>query len=706
MKPEAGLLGRPARLAAAGFWLVALAGGGAGVMSFLRHEEAELSREVAARCVTTVDALNQTLFRTLEGVGHVQTLLQSRERLLREGRTDAARAIDDHLADLTARWAFGILGVATTDATGALSSSSIPGWAPVAGPAHEEVRGPFAREPGAFVSEPGVNRVSGRWGLEFSQPLQDGGGGFAGASIVSLDPLLVSRRLAEVATAEAATAAVMRLPDGALLARSRDAEAQLGRAPLGTHPAVAGAHEPPRPGFRTVSTVDGRPIIMCFRQVPGWPMVLVLAEDWAVVSQPFLALQRAAWCSFAAIMLLLLGGLLASLRAAGLRAARRQLADAQSEGAARAAAWARMEQLLLAAPVAIYAGRLSDAGPTPIEAAFASPNVKRVTGWEAEVFLDADQARLRMDDAALGARAEFRRRLLAEGRAVLEFRWRWPDGSWRWLREEARRVSPGGPEVVGYLLDVTEQREAAAWAAASARLNMLGELAANMAHELNQPLAVISLAAENAAAALQDDGLAGIPDALETLDLVAQQAARCKGVVQHLRLFSSPDQRQAVAPVELGQVLQGAMLLVRGALRDAGITLHNALPAGLSAIRANAVGAEQVFVNLFLNARDALARLPAGAPRQIRITAAQEEGMLRIRFADSGGGIPPELLGRVFEPFFTTKGSDKGTGLGLAICQSAMRGFGGDIGVRNGPDGAEFTLDFPLGETAPAAAAP
>jgi two-component system C4-dicarboxylate transport sensor histidine kinase DctB len=110
------------------------------------------------------------------------------------------------------------------------------------------------------------------------------------------------------------------------------------------------------------------------------------------------------------------------------------------------------------------------------------------------------------------------------------------------------------------------------------------------------------------------------------------------------------------------------------------------------------VGAEQVFVNLFLNARDALVNLPPGTPRGVWLDAVTEGGRLRVNFADSGGGIPTDLLGRVFEPFFTTKGSDKGTGLGLAICQSAMRGFGGEISVQNGPLGAEFTLEFPLAE--------
>ena len=712
---EGHLPGRRASIAAA-VWLVILVAGAGGIFSFLRHEERRLSQEVEARCLSTVDALNQSLLLTLEAVQRIHALQQMQRDLLRAGRAEGARAISDYLASVTAQEPFGIFQIAATDAAGLLVFSTVPGWAPIplGDRAHVGVHAarPLERPAELYVSEPLVGRISGRWSLQLTYPLRDAEGGFEGVSIVSLDPILLSARLAEISTAEGALSAVMRLDDGALLARSRDAEAQLARPPMADHPAMLAAREAPRGSFRAPSALDGRQLLMCFRRVPEGRMVVAAAEDWAVVAQPFVALRRLAWWSFALIMLLLGAGQMAVLRGAGLRAARRLLADAEADRAATRATWARLEQLLEAAPVAIYAGRLDAAG---FRAEFASPNLRRVTGWPPEIFLDAAEAQARMDASAPSARADFQRRLLAEGRALVEYRWRGPDGSWRWLREEARRVGPeggqaGGPEapdasdIVGYLLDVTEQRETAAWAAASARLNMLGELAANMAHELNQPLAVISLAAENAAAALDEDGPAGIPDALETLDLVAQQAARCKEVVQHLRLFSSPDERQALADVRLETVVQGALLLVGGALRDAGITLHNHLPAGLPAIRANAVGAEQVFVNLFLNARDALAARPPGAPREIWITATggRAEGRLSIRFADSGGGIPPELLGRVFDPFFTTKGSDKGTGLGLAICQSAMRGFGGDIRVRNGTDGAEFTLDFPLAEPAAA----
>lgn len=535
--------------------------------------------------------------------------------------------------------------------------------------------------------------------VPFSDPMGDAPGSLDGVFIVSLDPFLLAPRLGAASAGEGNILALMRVRDGALLTGSRAAEAQAPQGALANHLAVVALRAEPLGSFLTPSTIDGRELLICFRRLPERELLLVAAEEWTNLSQPFQALQRWAWWSFALTMLLLLllGRQFAALRSARLPAARRMLVDAEADHAASTAAWDRLEHLLQAAPVAIYAGRVAGdgLGHTPFRTGFASPNITRVIGWEAEVFLDPDRARMHMEAPAWEARTEFFRRILAEGPDVLEYRWRWPDGSWRWLREEARRV---GPDIVGSLLDVTAQREAAGWAAASARLNMLGEIAANMTHELNQPLAVISLAADNASAALEIEGAAGIPDALETLDLVVQQAARCKAVVQHLRLFSNPGQREALALMQVETVLQGTMLLMRGVLRDAGITLHNQLPDALPAIRANAVGVQEVFVNLFLNARDALARLPAGAPREIWITAWQEDGMLRTRFADSGGGIPPEFVHRVFEPFFTTKGGDKGSGLGLAICQSAMRGFGGDIRVRSGAVGAEFTLDFPLAE--------
>lgn len=103
------------------------------------------------------------------------------------------------------------------------------------------------------------------------------------------------------------------------------------------------------------------------------------------------------------------------------------------------------------------------------------------------------------------------------------------------------------------------------------------------------------------------------------------------------------------------------------------------------------VEVEQVLVNLLLNARDALGQ---GSSRRVEIRGASREDKVVLTVADTGGGIPPQIISRVFDPFFTTKPAGKGTGLGLAISQKTMIALGGSIAVRNTETGAEFTLVF------------
>jgi C4-dicarboxylate-specific signal transduction histidine kinase len=105
------------------------------------------------------------------------------------------------------------------------------------------------------------------------------------------------------------------------------------------------------------------------------------------------------------------------------------------------------------------------------------------------------------------------------------------------------------------------------------------------------------------------------------------------------------------------------------------------------------VALEQVLTNLLLNAADALMARPPGAPRRIRIAADRgNDGMVRVTVADTGGGIPAEILPRIFEPFVTTKGPDRGTGLGLSICHGLITAMGGSIEAHNDAAGAVFVL--------------
>ena len=109
---------------------------------------------------------------------------------------------------------------------------------------------------------------------------------------------------------------------------------------------------------------------------------------------------------------------------------------------------------------------------------------------------------------------------------------------------------------------------------------------------------------------------------------------------------------------------------------------------------------EQVLVNLLGNARDAMAPLPPGARRRVRILAESAAGpqrdMVLLSVADSGGGVAEAVLPRLFEPFVSTKGSERGTGLGLSICHGLVTAMGGTIAAANDADGAVFRLALPM----------
>ena len=141
--------------------------------------------------------------------------------------------------------------------------------------------------------------------------------------------------------------------------------------------------------------------------------------------------------------------------------------------------------------------------------------------------------------------------------------------------------------------------------------------------------------------------------------------------------------------------MDGALALVGGALREAEVALDVALGTPPPRILGHLVPLEQVLVNLLANARDAMAGLPAGAPRRLSIAAASEGGTVRLTVADTGGGIPIEVMARLFQPFVSTKGPEHGTGLGLSICQAMIVAMGGTIQAENGPEGAVFILRLP-----------
>ncbi|MBX9748146.1 MAG: PAS domain-containing protein [Roseococcus sp.] len=331
--------------------------------------------------------------------------------------------------------------------------------------------------------------------------------------------------------------------------------------------------------------------------------------------------------------------------------------------------------------------------------AYVGPSIAAVTGHSVPEAMRPEwlEENLHPDDMAsmadhLGGRFSMEQ-------ASRQFRFRHRDGHWVWIRRITRGhiIAAGLPEIVAVWNDVTHEKNLAEQLAQSAKLAQLGEVATGMAHELNQPLAGISLAAENA-----QRGLARMTEApprlTERLALIVELTQRASAIIDHMRIFGRTDTAGRV-PVALGEVLTGAERLLGNKLRAAGVGLRMALPPGLPHVLGKAVPLEQVVMNLISNACDAYAGLvppvPAGQ-RVIAITAEAEADWVTISVQDAAGGIAPDILPRVFEPFFTTKPVGQGTGLGLSISYGIITELGGSITAANTAGGCRMLIRLPV----------
>ena len=230
------------------------------------------------------------------------------------------------------------------------------------------------------------------------------------------------------------------------------------------------------------------------------------------------------------------------------------------------------------------------------------------------------------------------------------------------------------------------------------RLNALGELAAGMAHELNQPLTAV-LASTQAAQRLLADDEPDLATVRQALAQSAQQARRAADVVGRLRrLVQPPDPSAAPQPLPLQAVVGQVLYLLAPQTGQLGVQADaSAVPEGLQVL-ADAVALEQIVHNLVLNALQALERMPAGR-RHLVLAAAADGGQVRLCVRDSGPGFAPAALEQAFQPFFTTR--EGGLGLGLSLCETLAAGMGGALTARNRPEGgAELTLTLPLAPSA------
>ncbi len=241
-------------------------------------------------------------------------------------------------------------------------------------------------------------------------------------------------------------------------------------------------------------------------------------------------------------------------------------------------------------------------------------------------------------------------------------------------------------QIVELAHDVTQQKQAQAQMMRAGQLAAVGQLAGQVAHEVNNPIAIISAKSR---LLIRDHRQEMSDVVLRDLEKITELADRVGRIAQGLLSYGRPSTGAGghgpprADPQGAGQHRAGA--------RGSGVRIQDRLPESLPFILANAGEMEQVFLNLFLNALDAM---PRGG--RLTIGAGAEGPMLEVLVEDTGGGIPEAIRERIFEPFFSTKEEGRGTGLGLSVCLGLVRSHGGTISVESpSGGGSRFTLRLP-----------
>lgn len=309
-----------------------------------------------------------------------------------------------------------------------------------------------------------------------------------------------------------------------------------------------------------------------------------------------------------------------------------------------------------------------------------------------------------LDRVRVAMRAHFRGET---PRYAVEIRLRAKDGRYRWILDRGTVVerSPEGRalRMTGLHTDITDRKQLEAQVAASARLASVGTLAAGLAHEINTPLTYLSTGLDTLARHLPPL-IASAParsarPVVEALEIVREGADRVRQTARDIKAFSrAPDEERQT--VDVREVVAQALRLARHELvRKAQIV--EAL-GEVPEVRGNPVRLGQVFLNLLINAAQAL---PEGAPQrhEVRVsTFCDAEGRAVVEVRDTGCGIPEDAAAHVFEPFFTTKAAGEGTGLGLWICHQLVNAMGGQITFDTEPGrGTRFCVALPSARSQP-----
>ena len=265
---------------------------------------------------------------------------------------------------------------------------------------------------------------------------------------------------------------------------------------------------------------------------------------------------------------------------------------------------------------------------------------------------------------------------------------------------------PGQKVLLVTTSDITKRLEAEKQLSHASKMATLGEMATGVAHELNQPLTVIKTASAFFKRRFEKNGEAWDDNMKLMAEKVSTNVDRASKIINHMRQFARKTDI-TLEPVNVNDTLEKATEMFSQQLKIRGIYVVWELEEKLPLIMADPGRLEQVFVNLLLNARDAIEenmrRNPPDEPlpeKRISMITCSSDETVTVKICDSGIGIDPSISEKIFEPFFTTKEVGKGTGLGLSISYGIIKDFNGDIKAEPIDEGGTcFIMNFPVKST-------
>ncbi|MCA0301510.1 MAG: hypothetical protein LCH95_03825 [Proteobacteria bacterium] len=551
------------------------------------------------------------------------------------------------------------------------------------------------RGPDVVTTEARQGRMSGQWTFYISRKIRAADGTLLGLAVVGLDSAYFGKLFSSLALGDSSWVSLFR-DDGALLATSLSDHHLMGHT---YHDAIP--LRLMRQGFSGQATmVEGpawwspsytAPRLVAPRQVEGFPYLVSVNIAEAVILARW---TERSW---------LIAGLAFAISvAAGLVTAQVMRLTVRTERSERVAAERRMLAALIDTPAALAA--VVDRQGLVL---YCNERFR-------EVVAGGGEPRRSLHDPAIrnaGTIFDFAARGTgAPQEADLEVRRANEAPRYLHFSVSAQDLPDLGACTILVGHDETLRRQTQKALTETSKLVTLGEMTTGMAHELSQPLNVIRMAAQNALTEVRP----GVPEAGEAatevlddaalrrflggkLDRIMAQVDRAASIIARMRVFGRrPEGRPGI--IDAREVCRDALSLLAQRLRNEHIVVTEALGDRPLRVRAHVQLAEQVLVNLLLNAIDAVREQPVGE-RRIAVEANVVDGRVLVTVSDNGPGVPAAMRERIFEPFFTSKAPGQGTGLGLSLSYGLVREAGGTLSLLPTDRGAAFRIDLP--EAAP-----